>query len=302
MSKMHDDLDITVRILNRVSSPSHTFRSWSLLARRERLTDDKVIRALARSADLAGGDLTQLRENRIMPTPLGIQFRELAERLIDLGRSQPEPVEVIRLGVAPGIDGTLLARVAERFIAEWGGVVSLRLLTVADEIRDALRTGAIHIGLAWTDAEPSEPDQRFEPGIPLVCLVPPGHRLADADGPVTAEHLMPADRLLQSPRAASFDLGNFLDRVPPVNRQVIECHAVHALVARGAWLGLAFAPPETLSGGSCLIRAVDGIEPAKLGLYTPAKLSEPAQFLADAIRTALAEQSLKTSPAEVEAA
>jgi DNA-binding transcriptional LysR family regulator len=292
MSRMHEDLDVALRLLKRVSAPNHSFRSWGQLEKRERLPEDKATRVMARCADLAGGDLAQVQDNRIVPTALGCQFRDLVERLLDLSKSQAEPVEIVRVGIAPGIDASLLAPAIARFTAQWGGVVALQAILVPDGMRDAVRSGAIGFGVGWPDTDSLGADERLEPPIPVSILVPDGHRLAGEGGPIDADHLRPSDRAHFSPRL-TVPLRDLLARVPPAHRSEVGCsETLHQLAAVGAGLGFEYAHSVRRTLDSFARLPVTGVEPASLGLWLPRdpeRMTEPAKFLATAIRQAVRE-------------
>jgi hypothetical protein len=300
---MHEDLDIASRLLKRVSVPNHSIRSWGLLAKRERISDDKVLRAMSRCADLVGGDLTHTSDNRIAPTPLGSQFLDLVERLLNLGKSQADQVEVVRVGIAPGLDASaIFAPAIARFMAAWGGAVTVQVVTVPEGVREAVRSKAVAFGLDWADGDSTGVDERLQP-VPVSALIPNnGHRLAGLSGPLDADHLAETDRVFFAPRMAA-SLRALLVRVPLAHRVEIGCPTtLHRLAATGVGLACEYAHPVRRSGEPFVRLAVVGAEPSSLGLCLPPgdpsrSMTDPAQYLASALREAAREACEKTTPA-----
>ena len=286
MSRMHDDLDVTLRVLKRVSTPAHTFRSWSQLARRERVSDDKLNRSLTRAADLAGGNLTELRDNRISPTPLGREFRDLVERLLALGKSLAEPVEVLRVAITPGANSEILASAVGEFSRAWGGVVSLQVSVAIEGIREAVEAGGVAFAMTGPGSEPVEPDERIDIRRPLCLLVPHGHRLSECDV-IDADHFGPDDRVFVPLHAAHL-VGEFLTRVPAVNRFEIGCpDTIRRLVTDKFGLGIEYARPNRRTSDGFTRVPVVGTEARPIGLVLPRnreRLTEPARYFLGVLR------------------
>jgi DNA-binding transcriptional LysR family regulator len=288
MSRMHEDLDVSYRVLKRVSAPGHAFRSWSQLAKREHLTDDKIARALSRSADLAGGELTEVRDNRIVPTPLGKEYRDLVGPLLALAGSQTEPVETVRVSIPQGFDSGILVPAVARFTEKWGGLVALQFSPLVDGAQEAVESGSLTFAVTVQDEDSADSEERIEPAVPLSVLIPQGHRLAGADS-LDSEHFASSDMLFLDAGVAS-RVAEFLDRVPATRRIEVGCpETLRRLVADGRGLGLAFAHPQRSALGSFSWALAVGVQPLPLRFVLPRKksmVSEPASFLMSAIREA----------------
>jgi hypothetical protein len=296
---MHEDLDVSCRVLKRVSTPNHPFRSWSQVAKRERLSDDKITRAMSRSAELAGGELTRICDNRIVPTDLGHAFRDAAEKLLALAGSQTESLEVIRVGIAPGIDPMTLTPAVARFTAEWGGVVTLQLCQISEGMPEAVNAGSLAFAVAFEDECAADGDGRIEPALPLSVLIPDCHRLAGATA-IDAAHFSPStDLVFLAPGVAAW-ASNLFARLPPARRVEVGCLAtLGQLVADGRGLGAMFAhstrsPAESFNRVPAL-----GVEPRRLGLVLPRRqsaITEPTKALIVAIREAARDVALPPLP------
>jgi DNA-binding transcriptional LysR family regulator len=296
MSRMREDVDIGVRAIKRLAVPHHTLRSWLQVAKRERLTDDKLTRALARLTEFVGGALTEVRDNRLVPTTLGHDFCKAAEPLLNLG--QGETIEVLAIGITPAVDPALVARAVIKFSRKWRELVGFKLAVFPSGIREAVESDQAAFGIA-DGSELDEADERLKLTVPLVALLPDGHRLADACGLLDSDHFSPHDQVLFSPRLAE-PLGDVLGRVPAVNRVVVECpNTLHVLVENGAGIGFEYAQPGRSGSGAITRVSVLGVEPLALGLVLPRKrerLTDPACYFLDVLRRA-PEPSLPTVPA-----
>jgi hypothetical protein len=295
---MHEDLDVSYRVLKRVSPSGHAFRSWSQIAKRERLTDDKIARALSRSSDLAGGELTEVRDNRIVPTDLGAEFRDLVGRLLSLAGSQVEPVETVRVGLAPELDSAILVSAVARFTEKWGGLVALQFSPLVVGAEEAIESGSLAFAVCVPEEDADVSEVRIEPAVPLSVLIPSGHRLAGVDT-LDSEHFSPSDMLFLAPGVAS-RAAEFISRVPLARRIEVGCpETLFQLVAEGHGLGAVFAYPRAsrLEAFSCA--AASGVDALSYGFALPRRtssVSEPAAFLMSAIREAARVASLPPIP------
>ena len=284
MSRMRETLDVTVRVLKRLAVPHHTLRTWSGVAKRERLSDDQVTRSIARAAELVGGELTEVRDNRLVPTALGREFYKAVEPVLNLGHG--ETIEVLSVAVSPAVDPALVARAAIAFSKEWGPLVGFRLGVLPAGIREAVESDQAAFGIV-DGGELDEADERLAPAIPLMALVPDGHRLAGAAGPLDADHFSPSDRVFFSPRLAE-SLSDLLVRVPAVQQVIVECpQTLRVLVENGAGIGFEYARPNAPSAYAVTRVLVAGTEPLALGLVLPRKrerLTDPARYFLDVLR------------------
>ncbi len=278
---MRETLDVSVRVLKRLAGP-HTIRSWSVIAKRERLTDDQVTRALARAAELVGGDLTEVRDNRLVPTALGHEFYKAVEPVLHLG--QEETIEVLTVAVTPAVDPALVARAVIAFSKEWGRLVGFKLAVFAAGVREAVESEQSAFGIV-DGSEGTETDEPLNATVPLVALIPYGHRLAGAGGPLDADHFSPSDRVFFPSRMAE-PLSPLLTRVPAVNRIAVECpQTLRVLVETGGGIGFEYA---RLDRGDTFARVpVLGVPPLALGLVLPRKrerLTAPAHYFLGVLR------------------
>jgi DNA-binding transcriptional LysR family regulator len=298
---MYDDLDTAIRVLKRVTPAAHAFRSWAQIAKRERISDDKLVRSLFRAAELAGGELTQIVGNRIVPTTLGNEFRELVERLLLLAHAQTEPIEVFRVAVSPGVDAVILTAAIADFGREFGGIASLKVSILTEGMVEAVESGSFAVGLTIQEAAAPKNDRFIEPPIPLAILIPKGHRLIGAEGGVDADHFSETDIVYLSPPAAE-RTETFLKKVPLANRIEIGCHAtLHRLVAEGQGIGIEFAALQRRSGDSLVrLPAVSNIAPVYLGLVLPRKKpGEMTTSFIEAIKRA-ASKLIRATPSSID--
>lgn len=284
MSRMREDLDISVRVLKRLAVPHHTLRSWMQVAKREKLSDDKVVRSFTRVEELVGGKLTEVRDNRLVPTVLGQEYRIAAERILCL--DQGETIEVFTVATSPGVDPLLVARAIIEFSKEWGSLVGFSLLVIPQGIRQAVESNQVAFGIVGA-GEVVDADESLRPALPLVALIPDDHRLAASDGPLDREHFSPSDRVFYAPSLAG-TLGGLLARVPALNRLSVECpETLRMLVGSGVGIGFEFSHAMRRDGDTFARVPVFGVGPLTLGLVLPSRkdrLSEPALYFLEILR------------------
>jgi DNA-binding transcriptional LysR family regulator len=282
---MREDLETGLSVLKRLAVPHHTLRSWSQVARREHLSDDRITRSLARLTELVGGPLTEVLDNRLVPTALGHEFRSAVERLLALGQGE-ETIEILTIATAPVVDSLIVARAIIEFSKEWGQLVGFRQVVLPHGIREAVDGEQAAFGIVSV-GEGEEADEEMEPPLPVVALIPEGHRLAGASSTLDSEHFSPADRVFFPPTLA-VALGDLLCRVPVLSRVPVECPAtLRVLVENSAGIGFEYAHPVRRSGDTFSRVPVVGVQPLTLGLVLPRKsdrLTEPARYFLDVLR------------------
>jgi DNA-binding transcriptional LysR family regulator len=303
MSRLREEHDQVRRLLTRLHRPNHNIRSWSVAAMLEGLGNDKVGRLIERAEELAGGELTQVRDNRIALTPLGHEFRDWLEDLRSLQQSQAERAEELRVAVRPGVDPGILSPAIAGF-TRYFDHIALRVSIQPEAMQEAVDSNLFTFGVTWADAKTAGSCERIEPAVPASVLIHRNHRLFGADGQIDADHFTPTDFVFMAPGMEAC-FSDLLYRVQPANRVEIGCQeTLHRLVADGHGLGVGFAHPSRSPNESITCIPAAGIEPIWLGLVFPRKkevIDDPASmYLIELIRKAVRDASLPEIPALVE--
>lgn len=304
MSRLREEHDQVRRLLTRLYRPNHNIRSWSVAAMLEGLGNDKVGRLISRAEELAGGELTHVREGRIALTTLGQQFRDWLEDLRFLQQSQAERTEELQVAVRPGVDPGILAPAIAAF-ARYFDHNALRVSIQPEGMQEAVDSNLFTFGVTCTDAKTAGSCERIEPAIPASVLIPRrNHRLFGALGPIDADHFTQTDFVFMAPGMEACFSG-LLHRVQPANRIEVGCPAtLRRLVADGHGIGVVFAHPNGSPEELITCVSAVGVEPIWLGLVLPRKrelTDEPAtMFLIEAIRKAVRDAALPEIPALVD--
>jgi DNA-binding transcriptional LysR family regulator len=287
MSRMREDLKIGVEVLRCLSAINHTLRSWPQVAKRVRVySEEKVTRPMARLEALVCGKLTEIRNNRLVPSQLGDAFYPLGESILAL--DQGEIIESLSVVISPCVDPVTVARATIPSLNEWGSLVGFRLVSSASGIREIVENDQAAFGIIGVGVDPDEADESLsEWPLPLVAVVPGGHRLSGTKGPLDRDFFAASDRVFFAPPLAE-KLSELLTRVPSINRVVVECpQTLRVLVESGAGVGFEYAHPTSKEGEGFTRVPVVGVEPLVMGLVLPRKqerLTEPARFFLDALR------------------
>ena len=305
-------LAIYVAIGKVLSRPNHTISSLNQLARRIKITDDKIRRTINQYSVAVGDPLISNNGRFIAFTDAGLKFFEHAAQFLSSVNEIPasESVEQLNVGVAPGIDQQMLTKPVATLLKEWNGAVALKLHPLSTSVmRDSIMSGAIELGIGWKDGEQDQTEV-LEPLLPWHALVPLAHTLAKpaVDEPIGADQLgESADRVfVPGFGGGESHLDQFLCKVLPANRVEVDSpHTVRAMVSAGLGIGLdldwgkKFVPES----GSYSRRSVVGLEPEQLCLYLPknaAKATQPATCMIDLLRQSMRSRC-DTVPNAVEA-
>jgi hypothetical protein len=289
MNYMTDDLEQGYDLLNPIMPPNHNISSMLQLSRVGSFTDDTARRLLARLSERFRGPLFSVDEkHRLVATPLGREVWDLGRRvkaLIDNGRAS---AELLTVEIDPALAEVASQVLRGSFMEVFGGLVSMRLCRlnatmVKANIANAQTTFAF--GLAQDESENGT--EVLDGEFRWAALVPHGHRLSAAVGPIAGSDLRPDDRVCL-PCEAWMQPGirKWLDLVEEPYRIECDWTLVHRLAAAGFGLGLTLDFNGPQSEG-LVVRPIAGVQEQKLCLWLPrraAELPEPALALIDAIR------------------
>jgi DNA-binding transcriptional LysR family regulator len=299
MSRLREEHEQFLRLLNRLHRSNHNSLSWSAVAMLEGLGNDKVVRLMSRAKELACGEVTQVRNGRIELTDHGRLFRDWLEDLRSLQRSQVERIEELRVAIRPGVDPAILAIAIGMFTRSFGHI-ALRVEIQPEGMQEAVDSNHFAFGVTWTDDGAAGSCERIEPAIPATVQIPRQHRLFGAAGPIDADHFAPTDIVFMAPGMESC-FSELLHRVLPANRIEVGCpETLRRLVADGHGLAVDFAHPSQSQVQEVAHVLASGVEPISLGFALPRKrdvTDEPAtMFLMQAIRNAVRDAALPSIP------
>jgi hypothetical protein len=308
MNRNAQDMADFVRVTAPLEKPNHAFISERQLARRYlgESGEDRLRRLLDRFADMMNGPLVIMSGRKLTLTPLGCASRAAFKRLLDLRNREPETdsVEDLAVAVECGVPTALLAGLTSDFLGEFPGLVRLRFITHDPEtIRERIAAGeiafAVTVDMDAPDAEPIH-------GANLAwrILARRDHALAKRTSPITPTDLRDGLQVAVPPPASrAAAIGELLSQLHLANRIEVPSREVAIQVAAtgvAVALDLEFitqAPPENE-----LLRRleIDGLAPVKLATLLPrnpeARLSEPAKYLVERLRSAVRETSLPPIP------
>ncbi|RKS07456.1 DNA-binding transcriptional LysR family regulator [Nocardiopsis sp. Huas11] len=212
-----------------------------------------------------------LREPRgVSLTAAGEAFRDECHQLLEMADRAPRraqliasgQVGLIRLGytAASGYSvlGPVLARIKE---AVPGVTVELHEMVTAVQL-EALRSGAVDLGLARPPFQLQDVNAALLLAEPLMVAVPAGHRFARRSAPVSAQELQHEAMIMYSPDQARYFSDLVADLVEIRSDQVTHTAAqILTLVALvGAGHGVALVPHSTRHLGMPGVRMLPLLE------------------------------------------
>jgi len=301
MTKVRDDFEIGVKVVERISVPNHNLHSWPLIAKSLRLLpEERVTRPIARIEAFLCGALTELRGNRKVPTSLATDvFLPAAKQLLYHG--QNDPSETLKVAISPGIDPSILSQATIQHFQKWGELVGFKLIVCQIGILETVQSGQADLGIA-VFSEGEDADEKLEPAIPLIAWIPHGHRLWDCETLYADQLSEKKDRVLFSSHLQPL-LGDILGRISEINRVVVDCEMTRHLLLEKAGIGFGYAASGCYTPLKLKRVPVAGIEPLSLGLVLPKKrdrLTEPATDFIESLRSSLEDNLLPSIPANEE--
>jgi DNA-binding transcriptional LysR family regulator len=272
----------------------NTLTSLNQLAKRLRLPDDQVTRAMARLTARFQCELVVKHNRRLVLTEHGERIARIADQLFTAATTDCEAPEVLAFDVEPALAETVLPPALTDFLSAWGGLVAVRIGRPDSDpavLRERLANGTVSFGLGFSDGETSASTEILAPSFPWVGLLPSTHPLGGAENGLPPELLAKADRVFVPGDERSLAvLSDVLHAIPSVRR--IECEsasAVRAMVAAGLGIGLDLDLGQISAAQPDGLRRVSlqGVRPEQIALFLPRKadtLSEAALSLVSAIK------------------
>ncbi len=288
--------------------PSRAFASLNQLSRRAHHSDDKIRRAIAALSKEACDPLVEVKNRRWGLTTKGGIVHTQAERLLAAfrDRSEADPVEVLEVAIADGVNPEIVAQAAKAFFWEWERFpITLRIQRLdPDTLPESLRSGSIAFALGWEGEEiGAGSHEPLEPGARWHALVSQSHPLAKQEGSIEASSLSEA-RIFLSPASDVPALSSLLAGSPSARVRVESLAAARAMVASGLGVSLELAFGDSDDCESLRRLPIAGLGPQRLCLYPPANkddMSEPAAFFKAALKDAIREAALPPIPPAIEA-
>jgi hypothetical protein len=224
----------------------------------------------------------------------GIVYTQ-AERMLAAFRdsSEADPVEVLEVAIADGVDPEIVAQAAKAFFREWGSFpITLRIQRLdSDSLAESLRSGSIAFAFGWEGEEVGAGSaETLEPGARWHVVVQQSHPLARQEGAVEAVSLAEA-RIFLTPGSDVPALSSLLAGSSSARVRVETAAEARAMVAAGLGFSLELAFGDATEGDPSFRRLpIEGLAPQRCCLYLPAnkdEMSEPAKFLASSFRDAV---------------
>jgi hypothetical protein len=255
---------------------------------------------------MLNGEVVVLKSRKLALTPLGLAARGVGQRLVALRNGEPEAelVEVLVVAVAHGVPAGLLASLVAGFLREFAGLARLRFIPLDPEvIRERIAAGEVAFAVM---VDEDMGDTETIPGAELAwsIIARRDHALAKRTTPVSPADLRDGLQVALAPFVSeSSAISELLSRLHPANRiDVPSREAAIQIAATGVAVALdlefvAQAAPEN----DVLLRLeLDGLAPARITTLLPrtpeARLSEPAKYLVERLRSAVREASLPPIP------
>lgn len=283
-----DEITQFIALVRPLLKPNHAVTSIGQLSRWARIQDDKSRRLIARMSESCSGDaLVELKGRKYALTAVGKELVLAGERLIAVGQQNPESLsEVVTVEVAPEIDPLYIADALGRFLDEWAGLITVKLLPLDTEgVRTNVASGITSFGLGFADADGSS-------GCPLLPEPAVWSAVVHPDHPLAEGHEMTRDQLATNrvfvPAEFADKLSHDLALAGTTNLIIVPTAEAVRTAARcnlGVGLDLDFGAGNPDS----VVRVpVAGLQPLRLGLYLPRKpenLTEAARFLLDLLKS-----------------
>ncbi len=283
-----EELGQFVDLMRPLTRPNHSITSLGQLSRFARIQDDKARRVISRMAEACGGDpLVELKGRKYTLTATGRELVSAGERLIAVGRQQDAThlSETLTVEISPEITPQFLTEPLDRFLEEWSGLITVRILPLDHELRTNL-CAYTAFGVGIVEADGSSGAALLERPIPWTVLVPGEHPLADQPTPIPAAELTNSGRVFVPAEfaetlAAGLVGGSSVIIVP-------TGEAVRAAVA--GRLGNGLDPDFGCAGEPEPFFRLPtmGFKPLRIGIFLPRKpesMSEAAKCLLSLIRS-----------------